>query len=73
MFDLLRALLRASLVAQKIVSACNARDLCLIPGSGRSTGEGNGNPLQYLDNSMDRRDWKALVHEVAKSWTQLSD
>jgi len=37
------------------VSACNARDLGLIPGSGRSPGEGNGNPLQYscLENSMD--------------------
>ena len=73
MFDLLTALLRASLVAQKIESACNAGDLCLIPVSGRSPGEGNGNPLQYLDNFMDRRDWKAPVHDVAKSWTQLSD
>ena len=37
-------------------SACNAGDLGLIPGSGRSTGEGNGNPLQYssLENPMDR-------------------
>ena len=37
------------------VSACNARDLGLIPGSGRSPGEGNGNPLQYscLENCMD--------------------
>ena len=38
------------------VSACNAGDLGSIPGSGRSPGEGNGNPLQYtcLENSMDR-------------------
>ena len=38
-------------------SACNAGDLCSIPGSGRSTGEGNGYPLQSssLENSMDRR------------------
>ena len=48
----------------------NAGDLGLIPGLGRSPGEGNGNPLQYscLENSMD-----CLVHGVAKSWTQLSD
>ena len=38
-------------------------------------GEGNGNPLQYscLENPMDRGAWKATVHGVAKSWTQLSD
>ena len=41
-----------------------AGDLGLIPGSGRSPGEGNGNPLQYsyLENSMDRGDWRATVH-----------
>ena len=41
------------------VSACNAGDLGLIPGSGRSPGEGNGNPLQYscLENPMDREAW----------------
>ena len=46
----------ASLVAQGIVSACNAGDLGLILGSGRSPGEGNGKPLQYscLENPMDR-------------------
>ena len=40
------------------------------PGSGRSPGVRNGNPCQYsfLDNSMDRGDWKATVHGVAKSW-----
>ena len=40
-------------------SACNAEDLGLIPGSGRSFGEGNGNPLQYscLENPMDRVAW----------------
>ena len=46
---------RASLVAQMVkASACNAGDPGLIPGSGRSPGEGNGNPLQYscLENSM---------------------
>jgi len=46
-----------------------------IPGSGRSPGEGNGNPLQYfcLGNHTDRRAWKATVYGVAKSWTQLRD
>ena len=45
-------------------SACNARDPGSIPGSGRSPGEGNGNPLQYscLENSMDRGGWQAIVH-----------
>ena len=49
-------------------SACNAGDVTSIPGSGRSHGEGNGNPLQYscLENPMDRRAWQATVHEVAK-------
>ena len=56
-------------------SACNAGDLSLIPGSGRSPGEGNGNPLQYscLENPMDGGAWWATVLGVAKSWTQLSD
>ena len=56
-------------------SACNAGDLGLIPGSGRSPGEGNGNPLQYscLGNPMDRGAWRATVHGVAKSQTRLSD
>ena len=56
-------------------SACNVGDLCSIPGSGRSPGEGNGNPLQYscLENLMDGGAWRATVHRVAKRWTQLSD
>ena len=56
-------------------SACNVGDPGLIPGSGRSPGEGNGNPLQYscLGNPMDRGAWWATVHGVAKSRTQLSD
>ena len=56
-------------------SACSAGDLGLISESGRSPGEGNGNPLQYscLENPMDRRTWQATVHGVAKSWTGLSD
>ena len=59
------------LVAQTVKkSACNAKDLGSIPGSGRSPGEGSGNPLQYsgLENSMD-----SVVHGAAKSQTQLSD
>ena len=55
--------------------AYNARHLGSIPGSGRSSGEGNGNPLQYscLENPLDRGTWWATVHWVAKSRTQLSD
>ena len=55
-------------------SACHAGDLSLIPGSGRSPGGGNGNPLQYscLVNPLDRRAWRATVHRLAKSWTLLS-
>ena len=46
----------------------NAGDLGLIPGSGRSPGEGNGNPFQYscLGNPMDRGAWRAMVHGVSK-------
>ena len=56
-------------------SACKAGDLGLIPGCGRSPGEGNGNPLQYscLENPMDRVAWWATVHGVAKSRTRQSD
>ena len=56
-------------------SAYNAEDPGSIPGSGRSSGEGNGNPLQYscLENPMDGGAWYATVHGVAKSRTQLSD
>ena len=56
-------------------SACNVEDLGLIPGSGRSPGEGNVNPLQYscLENPMDGGAWWATVHRVAKSRTQLSN
>ena len=53
----------------------NAGDAGTIPGSGKSHGVGNGNPLQYscLDNPTDREAWWATVHEVAKSSTRLSD
>ena len=58
-----------------IESACSVGDVSLIPGSGRSPGEGNGNPLQYfcLGNSVGRGAWWATVHGVTKSMTQLSD
>ena len=51
------------------VSAYNAGDPGLISGSGRSSGEGNGNPLQYsgLENPLDGGDWLATVHGVSKS------
>ena len=56
-------------------SACNARDLGLIPGSGRSPGEGKGYPLKHscLKNHMDGGNWRATVYGVAKSQTRLSD
>ena len=49
--------------------ARDTRDAVLIPGLGRSPGQGNGNPLQYscLENSMDRGAWRAVVNEVAES------
>ena len=59
-------------------SACSAEDtgdVGLIPGSGRSPGGGNGNPLQYscLENPMDGGAWQATVIEVTKSQTRLSN
>ena len=56
-------------------NAGDTGDTGLIPGSGRSPGEGNGNPLQYscLGNCMDRGTWWAIVHGVTKSQTRLSD
>ena len=55
-------------------SVCNAGDLGLIPESGRSPGEGNGNPVQYscLENPMDGGAWPTTVHG-SQSWTRLSD
>ena len=56
-------------------SACNVGDLASTPGSGRSPGEGKGNPLQYscLENPLGRGAWRAAVHGAAKSQTRLSD
>ena len=58
-----------------MITACNVGDTVLIPGSGRSLGEGNSSPLLYscLENSMNRGGWRAPVHGVAKSRTQLID
>ena len=54
-------------------NAGDTGDAGLIPGSGRSPGEGNGSPLHhsFLENSVDRGAWQAIVHGVAKSWTLL--
>ena len=56
-------------------SACSAGELDLIPGSGRSPGEGNGDPLHYpcLENSIDRGAWRAIVHQVAKSIRSMTE
>ena len=65
------------LVAQMVKkkSACNAGDPGLIPGSGRSPGEGNGNPLQdsCLENLMDTGAWWAAVRGITKSRARVSD
>ena len=56
-------------------NAGDSRDVGSIPESGRSLGEGNGNPPQYsyLENPMDRGACQAVVHRVTKSWTPLRD
>ena len=56
-----------------VVNAGDTGDTGLIPGSGRSPGQGNGSPLQNscLGNPTDRGAWQAKVHRVTKSWTQL--
>ena len=68
---------RTSLPGGSVVKnrLANAGDMGSIPGLGRSSGEGNGNPLQYscLENPMDRGAWQATVHGVTKSQTQLSN
>ena len=52
-------------------NAGDARDEGSVPESGRSPGEGNGNPLQYscLENPMEKGTWWAMVQGVTKSWT----
>ena len=63
------------MVKNLLANAGDARDMSSIPGSGRSPGGGNGNPLQYscLEHPMDRGAWWAKVHGVTKSQTQLSE
>ena len=63
---------QVALVAKNLPA--NAGDMGPIPGSGRSPGEENGNPLQYscLENPMDRGGWRATVHGVAESQTLLT-
>ena len=65
----------SAVVKNSPAKAADAGDKGLIPGSGRSPGVGNGNPLKYscLENSMDRGVWQAAVHGVTKSRTQLSN
>ena len=60
-----------SVVKNLPANAGDTRDVGSIPGSGRSPGVGNGNPLQYscLENPVHRRAWQAMVQGVAKSWT----
>ena len=56
-------------------SACQCKDAASVPGSGRSPGVENGNPLQHpcLENPMDREAWQAIVHGVTKSQIPLRD
>ena len=63
----------ALVVENPPANAEDVRDAGSVPGSGRSPGGGHGNPLQSscLENPMVRAAWRATVHRVAKSWTQL--
>ena len=64
-YDMILGFPRSSFAKE---SACSAGDLGLIPELGRSSGERNGNPLQYscLENPMDRGIWQAIVHGVTE-------
>ena len=63
------------MVLEVKVSAFNVGDLGLIPGLARSSGKGNGNPLQYshLENPMDRGAWRATVHGVVRVGHDLAN
>ena len=66
---------QVALVVKKLpANAGDIRDTGLTPVSGRSPGGGHGNPVKYpcLENSLDRRTWRATVHRVAESWTWLT-
>ena len=66
-------LLTRGMVKSLPANAGDERDTDLIPGLGRSPGEGRGNPLQYScpEHPIKRRAWQAMVHRVTKSWTPL--
>ena len=70
-FDFLFTFPSGSVVKNLPANAGDTGDVGLTPGSGRSSGGGDGNPLQYpcLENPMDRRAWRAIVHEVSESDT----
>ena len=72
-YSLFRAFQVVLVVKNLPANAEDIRDAGLIPGLGRSPGEGNGNPFQYscLDNPMDRGAWRATVYGVTKRWTRL--
>ena len=63
------------MINNPLAIAGEARDVSVIPGSGRSLGRGDGNPLQYScwENPMDTGAWKPTVHGIPKSWTRLSN
>ena len=63
-----------SVVKNLPANAGDTGDLGSIPGSGRSPGVGNGNPLHYscLENFMDRGAWQAIVCGITKSWIRLN-
>ena len=73
--ELMKSFPGGSVVKNMLANAGAPGDIGLIPGLGRSPGEGNGSPFQYsgLENPMDRGAWWATVHGVTKSWTRLSD
>ena len=62
-----------STVKNLLANTRDTGDSCFIPGSGRSAGRGNGNPLQHscLGNPMDRGAWWATVQRVAKNQTRM--
>ena len=61
------------MIKNPLANAEDAGDTGSIPGSGRSPGEANGNPLQYsyLENPMDGGEWQATLHRVTKDQTRL--